>query len=54
MRRRFRSLMALRALVVDDDFHICDSVSKMLKQIGMRSEWTNIRQGSGVPCPDGI
>ena len=30
----------MRALVVDDDFHICDSVSKMLKQIGMRSEWT--------------
>ena len=26
--------------MVDDDFHVCDSVSKMLKQIGMRAEWT--------------
>ena len=30
----------LRALVIDDDFNVCDSVSKMLKKIGMRSEWT--------------
>lgn len=30
----------LRALVVDDDFHACDSVTAMLKEIGMRSEWT--------------
>lgn len=29
-----------RALVVDDDFHVCDSVDKMLKKIGLRSEWT--------------
>ena len=27
-------------MVVDDDFNVCDSVSKMLKQIGMRAEWT--------------
>ena len=33
-------LAGLRALVVDDDFDTCDGVSKMLKQIGMRSEWT--------------
>ena len=30
----------LRALVVDDDFNTCDSVSYMLQQIGMRAEWT--------------
>ncbi len=30
----------LRALVVDDDINTCDSVSKMLKEIGMRAEWT--------------
>ncbi|MCI9104409.1 MAG: response regulator [Lachnospiraceae bacterium] len=29
-----------RALVVDDDFNTCDSVSYMLSQIGMRAEWT--------------
>lgn len=37
---RIKELEGLRALVVDDDFHICDSVTKMLTQIGMRSEWT--------------
>lgn len=29
-----------RALVVDDDFNTCDSVTYMLGQIGMRAEWT--------------
>ncbi len=29
-----------RALVVDDDFNTCDSVSYMLQQFGMRAEWT--------------
>lgn len=29
-----------RALVVDDDFNTCDSVSYMLGQIGMCAEWT--------------
>lgn len=33
-------LKGLRGLVVDDDFNICDSVTKMLEQIGMRSDWT--------------
>lgn len=33
-------LKGLRALVVDDDFDSCDSVSYMLEQIGMRAEWT--------------
>ena len=37
---QIKELDGLRALVVDDDFHVCDSVSKMLKQIGMRAEWT--------------
>ncbi len=37
---QIKELHGLRALVVDDDFHVCDSVSKMLKQIGLRSEWT--------------
>lgn len=29
-----------RALVIDDDFNTCDSVTYMLSQIGMRAEWT--------------
>ncbi len=29
-----------RALVVDDDFNTCDSVSYMLEQLGLRAEWT--------------
>ena len=33
-------LEGLRALVVDDTFSACDSVTKMLSQIGMRPEWT--------------
>ena len=33
-------LEGLRALVVDDDFNTCDSVTKMLVKVGMRSEWT--------------
>ena len=34
------ALSGCRALVVDDDFNTCDSVSCMLQQIGMRAEWT--------------
>lgn len=37
---RIRELEGLKALVVDDDFNTCDSVTKMLVQVGMRSEWT--------------
>ena len=32
-------LKGLRGLVVDDDVVCCQSVSKMLRQIGMRAEW---------------
>ncbi len=32
-------LKGLRGLVVDDDMVCCQSVSKMLRQIGMRAEW---------------
>ena len=34
-----QELQGLRALVVDDSFSTCDSITKMLRQIGMRSEW---------------
>ena len=33
-------LAGCRALVVDDDFNTCDSVTYMLQQIGLRAEWT--------------
>ena len=38
--KQIKELEGLRALVVDDDLNTCDSVNKMLKQIGLRSEWT--------------
>ena len=37
---RIKDLEGLKALVVDDDFNTCDSVTKMLVKVGMRSEWT--------------
>ncbi|MGN1066508.1 MAG: response regulator, partial [Candidatus Fimimonas sp.] len=37
---KIKELENLRALVVDDNFNTCDSVTKMLTQVGMRSEWT--------------
>ncbi len=33
-------LFGLRAMIIDDDFNVCDSVSKMLSKIGMEPEWT--------------
>ncbi len=33
-------LMGLHALVADDDFNTCASVTRMLATIGMRAEWT--------------
>ncbi len=38
--QEIKELEGLRSMVVDDDFNVCDSVSKMLGSIGMRSEWT--------------
>ena len=35
-----QELNNLRTLIVDDDFNTCESVTTMLKQMGMRSEWT--------------
>ena len=37
---KIAELEGLKALVVDDDFNTCDSLTKMLVRIGMRSEWT--------------
>lgn len=35
-----KQLAGMRILVVDDDFNVCDSVDKMLKKLGLRSDWT--------------
>ena len=37
---KIAELEGLKALVIDDDFNTCDSVTKMLAKVGMRSEWT--------------
>lgn len=54
---QIRELEGLRSLVVDDDFNVCDSVSKMLKSIGMRSEWTTSGREAayraGSACEEG-
>ncbi len=35
-----KELEGFHALVVDDDYTVCDSVTKMLVQLGLRAEWT--------------
>ena len=37
---KITKLEGLKALVVDDDFNTCDSVTRMLVKVGMRAEWT--------------
>ena len=37
---KITELEGLKALVVDDDFNTCDSMTKMLVKVGMRAEWT--------------
>ena len=42
-------LQGARALVADDDTDTCMSVSKMLRQIGMRADWTVSGKEAVVP-----
>lgn len=37
---KIEELEGLKALVVDDDFNTCDSVTKMLAKVGMKPDWT--------------
>ena len=37
---KIAALEEMTALVVDDDYNTCGSVTKMLRKVGMRSEWT--------------
>lgn len=43
---RIERLADLYAMVVDDDYNICDSVSKILDKIGMIPEWTMSGRGA--------
>jgi CheY-like chemotaxis protein len=44
----------LRGLVVDDDMNTCQSVSQMLRQIGMRSEWCTLGKEAIVRTQEAI
>lgn len=37
---QLRQFANMRVLVVDDDLHVCDSVTSMLDRLGIRAEWT--------------
>lgn len=39
-RKELTEYRGQRALVVDDDFNTCDTVTGMLNELGMRAEWT--------------
>jgi signal transduction histidine kinase/CheY-like chemotaxis protein len=44
----------LRGLVVDDDMNACQSISQMLRQIGMRSEWCTFGREAVVRTREAI
>ena len=46
------ALMGARALVVDDDIDTCRSVSKMLRDIKMRPDWTTLGREAVVRTQD--
>ena len=47
-------LQGVRALVADDDTNTCLSVCSMLRQIGMRSDWTNYGKEAVVRAKDAL
>lgn len=47
-------LEGLRALVADDDTDACRSMSRMLRQIGMRSEWTASGKEAVIRAEDAL
>jgi CheY-like chemotaxis protein len=44
----------LRGLVVDDDMNACQSLSQMLRQIGMRSEWCTLGKEAIVRTQEAV
>ncbi|MCM1040294.1 MAG: response regulator [Ruminococcus sp.] len=51
---RIEKLLGYKAMVVDDDFEICNSVSKMLEKIGMEPEWTLSGREAVLKAESGI
>jgi len=49
-----KKLEGLRGLVVDDDVNSCQSVSQMLRQIGMRAEWTRYGKEAVVRTAEAV
>ncbi len=47
-------LQGLRALVADDDTHTCLSVCAMLREIGMRPDWTNYGKEAVIRAKDAL
>ena len=47
-------LQGLRALVADDDVNTCLSVCAMLRQIGMRPDWTNYGKEAVIRAKDAL
>ena len=56
-REKIQELEGKRVLIVDDDFNTCNSITRMLGQIGIRSEWTTSSRESifriQKACEDG-
>ena len=46
--QKIPELKNCRALVVDDDFNTCDSVSYMLGQLGLRAQFFSLSNGSKI------
>ncbi len=49
-----QELLGARALVVDDDLNTCRSVSKMLRDISMRPDWTTSGKEAIVRAQDAV
>ena len=51
---QIEQLLGYKAMVVDDDFEICSSVSKMLEKIGMEPDWTLSGREAVLKAESGI
>ncbi|MCM1500536.1 MAG: response regulator, partial [Clostridium sp.] len=51
---RIEQLLGYKAMVVDDDFEVCSSVSKMLEKIGMEPDWTLSGREAVLKAESGI
>jgi signal transduction histidine kinase/CheY-like chemotaxis protein len=51
---KIAELENLRGLVVDDDMNSCQSISQMLREIGMRSEWCTLGKEAIVRTKEAI